>query len=190
MDESDDRVGNGMPPKRTRFAKGKLGNPKGRRLASKNLDALMLQELDERIVTTEGGRQRQISKRNLQDLKIEYVAASTINERAGNPRTHGRAQIRKLALVIRAHGFTNPVLIDEANVLIAGHGRLKAAQKLGMDTVPAIKLAGLSEAQKHALMLSDNKLGDESSFDCQRRTKNASAGRSKDASVGGFGRPR
>jgi DNA modification methylase len=75
-----------------------------------------------------------------------------------NSRTHSPEQIAQIAASIRQFGFTNPVLIDEANVLIAGHGRLAAAQRLGMTEVPAIVVAGLSETDRQALRIADNKL--------------------------------
>ena len=77
---------------------------------------------------------------------------------ARNARTHSEAHIAQIAAAIREWGFTNPVLVDEKMGLIAGHGRLQAARKLGMQEVPAIVLSGLSEPQKRALVLVDNKL--------------------------------
>ena len=75
-----------------------------------------------------------------------------------NARTHSKKQIRQIADSIKAFGFTNPLLIDEADILIAGQGRLEAAQQLGLEVAPAIRLAHLSAPQKRALMLADNKL--------------------------------
>jgi hypothetical protein len=75
-----------------------------------------------------------------------------------NSRTHSTTQINQIALSIQEFGFTNPVLIDENNVLIAGHGRLEAARFLKLPQIPAITLAGLSEAQRQALRIADNKL--------------------------------
>jgi len=66
--------------------------------------------------------------------------------------------VAQIAASIREFGFTNPVLVDGANGVIAGHGRILAARKLGMDTVPVIELAHLSEAQKRAYVIADNKL--------------------------------
>ena len=77
---------------------------------------------------------------------------------ARNSRTHSDAQVAQIAASIREFGFTNPVLVDGANGVIAGHGRILAARKLGMDTVPVIELAHLSEAQKGAYVIADNKL--------------------------------
>jgi DNA modification methylase len=75
-----------------------------------------------------------------------------------NARTHSDAQIAQIVASIQEFGFTNPVLVDDANTLIAGHGRLYAARKLGMGEIPAIVLTGLSDAQKAALRVADNKL--------------------------------
>jgi len=75
-----------------------------------------------------------------------------------NARTHSHEQIAQLCASITQFGFTNPLLVDEADTLIAGHGRLLAAQKLGMGELPAIVVTGLSDAQKAALRLADNKL--------------------------------
>lgn len=77
---------------------------------------------------------------------------------ARNSRTHSDAQVAQIAASIREFGFTNPVLVDGENGVIAGHGRILAARKLGMDTVPVIELAHLSEAQKRAYVIADNKL--------------------------------
>ena len=75
-----------------------------------------------------------------------------------NARTHSDEQVAQVAASIREFGFTNPILVDEQNTIIAGHGRLAAAHKLGMDTVPTIQLEGLSEAQKKAYVIADNSL--------------------------------
>ena len=75
-----------------------------------------------------------------------------------NARTHSDEQVAQVAASIREFGFTNPILIDEQNSIIAGHGRLAAARKLGMDTVPTIQLEGLSETQKKAYVIADNQL--------------------------------
>ena len=77
---------------------------------------------------------------------------------ARNSRTHSPEQVDQIAASIREFGFTNPLLIDNKNNVIAGHGRLLAAQKLKIDTVPVIVLDGLTEAQKKAYIIADNKL--------------------------------
>lgn len=82
-----------------------------------------------------------------------------------NARAHSAAQITQIVASIQQFGFTNPVLIDEHNGLIAGHGRLAAAQQLRMPQLPAIVLAGLSDAQKAALRIADNKLALNATWD-------------------------
>lgn len=82
-----------------------------------------------------------------------------------NPRTHSQAQLEQLARSIREFGFTNPILVDEANRLIAGHGRLQAAIAEGLSEVPAIEVAGLSEPQKRALLVADNQLALNAAWD-------------------------
>src|SRR5258707_8858943 len=77
---------------------------------------------------------------------------------ARNARTHSEAQVAQIAASIREFGFTNPVLTDGERGVIAGHGRLLAARKLGMAEVPCIELAHLSPAQKRAYVLADNRL--------------------------------
>ena len=92
------------------------------------------------------------------ELRVAYRPAATLIPYANNARTHSEAQIAQLAASIREFGWTNPILVDGENGIIAGHGRLLAARKLGMATVPVIELAGLSDAQKRALIIADNKL--------------------------------
>ena len=91
-------------------------------------------------------------------LAVEYRPASALIPFAKNARTHSDAQVAQIAASIREFGWTNPILVDGDNGIIAGHGRLLAARKLGMGAVPVIELAGLSEAQKRALIIADNKL--------------------------------
>jgi DNA modification methylase len=98
------------------------------------------------------------AKKPKADLVIEYRQTSTLVLYAKNSRTHSPEQISQIAASITEFGFTNPVLIDSNNSIIAGHGRVLAAIELGMDTVPTITLAGLSEAQKKAYIIADNKL--------------------------------
>jgi hypothetical protein len=82
-----------------------------------------------------------------------------------NPRTHSPAQIAKIAASIKEFGFTNPVLTDGKRGVVAGHGRLLAAEKLGMATVPTIELAHLSKAQRRAYVIADNKLAEAAGWD-------------------------
>lgn len=78
---------------------------------------------------------------------------------ARNSRTHSDEQVAQIAASVREFGWTNPVLIDGENGIIAGHGRVLAARKLGMDEVPCIELAGLTDTQRRAYIIADNKLG-------------------------------
>jgi len=88
----------------------------------------------------------------------KIVSVEDLIPYALNSRTHSDAQVAQLAASIREFGFTNPVLVDDANNLIAGHGRLLAARKLKMDQVPAIVVAGLDDRKRRALVIADNKL--------------------------------
>jgi ParB-like chromosome segregation protein Spo0J len=91
-------------------------------------------------------------------LKIEYRSLDSLVPYAKNPRTHSDEQIAQIAASIREFGFTNPILIDSRQGIIAGHGRLAAAKELGLEKVPCIDLSHLSEAQKRAYIIADNKL--------------------------------
>ncbi|XJB52514.1 ParB/Srx family N-terminal domain-containing protein (plasmid) [Escherichia coli] len=104
-------------------------------------------------------------------LKIEYLPVGKLLRYAKNSRTHSDEQVEQLVNSIREFGFTNPVLIDEKNELIAGHGRLAAAEILEMDKVPAIRLSNLSEKQKKAYRIADNKLALNAGWDMQLLTE-------------------
>src|SRR5258706_15221528 len=91
-------------------------------------------------------------------LVVIYRSVDTLFPDARNARTHPKRQLDQIAASIRQFGFTNPILIDSAGVIIAGHGRLLAAKALGLTEVPTITLAGLSDAQKRALRVADNKI--------------------------------
>jgi 16S rRNA G966 N2-methylase RsmD len=102
------------------------------------------------------------------DHPVTLVAVDQIKPHPHNPRTHGKKQIRQIADSIRAVGFAAPVLIDEEDVLLAGHGRLEAAKLLGLKTIPAIVLTGLSEARKRAYLLADNRIAQSAGWDRER----------------------
>ncbi len=91
-------------------------------------------------------------------MEIVTRLISELKAYENNSRTHPEAQIAQIAASIKEFGFTNPVLIDEGNGVIAGHGRLLAAKLLGHTEVPCIVLAGLSDVQKRAYVIADNKL--------------------------------
>ncbi len=92
------------------------------------------------------------------DPKIKMLKVESLDYYARNSRTHSDEQVAQIAASIREFGFTNPVLIDGKNIIIAGHGRIMAARKLGLEKVPTIALTHLSEAQQRALVIADNKL--------------------------------
>ncbi len=96
---------------------------------------------------------------------IEAVAVADLIPYARNSRTHDDAQVAQIAASIREFGFTNPVLIDPENGIVAGHGRVLAARKLGLDEVPCIRLSDLSEAQRKAYVIADNKLALNAAWD-------------------------
>lgn len=91
-------------------------------------------------------------------LSVTYRLTGTLKPDARNARTHSKRQVEQIAASIQEFGFSNPVLVDEGGVLIAGHGRLLAAKAIGLPEVPTIELVGLSDAQKRALRIADNKI--------------------------------
>lgn len=95
----------------------------------------------------------------------EIIDIKSIIPFAMNSRLHSDAQVAQLAASIREFGFTNPVLIDEAKNLIAGHGRVMAARKLGLASVPAIVVTGLDDRKRRALVIADNKLAMNATWD-------------------------
>ena len=91
-------------------------------------------------------------------MNIEQVKLDALIPYARNSRTHSDAQVAQIAASIKEFGFTNPVLIDETGSIIAGHGRVMAARKLAIADIPSIRLTHLTEAQKKAYVIADNKL--------------------------------
>lgn len=100
-----------------------------------------------------------------QDLKVVYRAVSELIPYARNARTHSVEQVARIAASIKEFGWTNPILIDGSNGIIAGHGRVLAARKLGLEKVPTIELSGLTEAQKRAYIIADNRLALDAGWD-------------------------
>lgn len=98
-------------------------------------------------------------------LQIVYKPTAKLIPYVNNSRTHTESQIKQVAASIREFGFTNPVLVDEQEGIIAGHGRVLAATLLDIQEVPTITLAGLTEAQKRAYVIADNKLALNSGWD-------------------------
>lgn len=98
-------------------------------------------------------------------LKMTYRKVDDLKPYAGNARTHSAKQITQIAASIRQFGFTNPVLVDGASGIVAGHGRVAAARQLGMTEVPVIELAHLSEAERRAYVIADNRLAELAGWD-------------------------
>ena len=101
------------------------------------------------------------------NLQIEYRQVKDLLPYARNSRTHSDAQIAQIAASVREFGWTNPILIDGENGIIAGHGRVLAARKLNLEDIPCIELAGLTETQKRAYVIADNKLALNSGWDTE-----------------------
>lgn len=91
-------------------------------------------------------------------LAIKYRAIEDLKKWERNPRSHSDHQVAQLVASIQEFGFTNPVLVDEDLRIIAGHGRAEAAALAGLEEVPTIQIAGLTETQKRAYVIADNKL--------------------------------
>lgn len=99
------------------------------------------------------------------NLDISYVTLNELKPHKSNARTHSKKQINQIADSIREFGFTNPILIDANNNIIAGHGRLEGAQLCNLDKVPVIRLEHLSDMQKKAYVIADNKLAENAGWD-------------------------
>ncbi len=98
-------------------------------------------------------------------LKIEHRPPGDLKPYARNARTHSPKQITQIAASIKAFGFNNPVLVDKTGSIIAGHGRVEAAKQLGLEMVPVIRLEHLSESEKRAYILADNRLAEKAGWD-------------------------
>jgi ParB-like chromosome segregation protein Spo0J len=100
-------------------------------------------------------------------MQIIQVSLQNIKYYERNNKKHPPEQIRQLMNAISEFGFVNPVLLDDDNVLIAGHGRTEAAKTLNLTEIPAIRLSGLSDSQKKALRIADNKIAENSAWDTE-----------------------
>jgi len=99
---------------------------------------------------------------------IEMRDTATLNPYERNPRTHPESQIEQLKNSIRQWGWTVPILIDEDDTVLAGHGRLHAATEMGIEQVPCVVATGWSEDQKRAYVIADNQLAENSNWDTAR----------------------
>lgn len=100
-------------------------------------------------------------------LKVSYRSTSALIPYASNSRTHSDEQVAQIAASIHEFGWTNPIIVDDEGCIIAGHGRLMAAQRLGMEEVPVIELGHLTKAQRRALVIADNKLALNAGWDME-----------------------
>lgn len=98
-------------------------------------------------------------------MEVESYEVAKLAALPTNVRRHDDQQVALIVDSIRTYGFTNPVLIDESDTIIAGHGRVMAAQSMGLSEVPCIRLKGLSDEQKRAYAIADNKLALDSTWD-------------------------
>lgn len=99
------------------------------------------------------------------EQRIERVPTSRLKPHPRNARIHSRKQIRQIAESIRRFGFCNPVLVDDANQIVAGHGRVEAAKVLGLVDVPTLRLSHMSEDEVRAYIIADNKLAEQAGWD-------------------------
>ena len=118
-----------------------------------------------------GARDRRIASRNspnkLESLGAKKVILRPIDELRpfpGNPRQHSAAQLASLGRNMRRFGITQPLLIDESGTILAGHGRLEAAKQVGFQEVPTLTIPDLSATEKRTLVISDNRLSEQSTW--------------------------
>jgi DNA modification methylase len=102
---------------------------------------------------------------DMAELLVVYQKIEHLKNNPGNSRTHSKRQVRQIADSIKAFGFTNPVLLDRNNIVIAGHGRVSAASLLGMTELPTIRLESLSADQVRAYVIADNRLAEKAGWD-------------------------
>jgi hypothetical protein len=101
----------------------------------------------------------------MSNLAIQYVSPDRLRPYPGNARTHSRKQIKLIAGSIKRFGFINPILVTDDFEVVAGHGRLEAAKSLGMQLVPVVAISSLSEADKKAIRIADNRIAELSNWD-------------------------
>jgi len=98
-------------------------------------------------------------------MDIEYVPIKNLLPYSWNNKLHTQSQIERIANSIAQFGFNQPIVVDEKNIILVGHGRFEAAKRLGLETVPILKKLDLNEAQKKAYRIIDNKTASDTSFD-------------------------
>jgi ParB-like nuclease domain len=110
---------------------------------------------------------QKVTSQNWPADKVERWSIDRLVPYARNSRTHSEAQIAQLAASLREWGWTNPILVDEAGTIIAGHGRVEAARQLGFSEVPVMVATGWTDAQKRAYVIADNKLALNAGWDTE-----------------------
>jgi DNA modification methylase len=103
----------------------------------------------------------------LDDMEVVVRPLSSLKSNPRNARTHSRRQLRQIADSIEAFGFNNPILVDESHFILAGHGRVEAAKLLGLTDVPTVCLAHMTEAEKRAYVIADNRLAEKAGWDAE-----------------------
>jgi ParB-like chromosome segregation protein Spo0J len=121
------------------------------------------------------------------NLQIEYLPTADLRAYRANARTHSDQQVAEIAASIRAFGFTSPILVDEQREIIAGHGRLEAARRVGLQTVPVVTLRGLSHEQIKALRLADNQISLHSGWDMETLAAEIEDLQTSDLDLGSIG---
>src|SRR5436190_3152956 len=106
-----------------------------------------------------------LTEPNQRRLSVIYQDVDALKPRPTNPRTHSKKQIAQIAKAIRRYGFINPVLVDNGNCIIAGHGRVQAAKAEGISQVPTVRLSDMSEADIRAYVIADNRLAENPGWD-------------------------
>jgi len=106
-----------------------------------------------------------VERNFVSELSIEYQSVGKLKNYPHNARTHSKRQIRQIADSLQTFGFTNPVLINGENTIVAGHGRVEAAKLLGLALVPTIRLENLSADQVRAYVVADNRLAENAGWD-------------------------
>lgn len=104
-------------------------------------------------------------RRGVLSMNIQQLPVSSLINYEFNARRHDQTQIDRIATSIKEFGFNQPVVVDESNIILVGHGRVAAARKLGLETIPVLKKEGLTESQKKAYRVLDNKLQNDSTWD-------------------------
>ena len=128
---------------------------------------------------------------NVKQRSIEQINLEVLKPAPGNPRKHPKKQLKALIKSIESVGWTVPILVDEDDAILAGHGRFQAAKLMGLQTVPCIRLSGLSSEQKRAYRIADNKLALDAIWDMELLAANFQIleGAGFDLNLTGFGLP-